>query len=217
MAGDNRKEFIFVGLGNPGKQYEMTRHNIGNLVVQSLAKSQGLAFKDESRFQAQVTKGVVDNVKVHLVLPTTYMNESGVAVRRYIDFFKLDPQAVVVVSDDIDLPFGHMRLRESGSAGTHNGLKSVEKHIGTQKYPRLRMGIGAGHQSQELASHVLSRFDSDEAATLDSFVDKGVNVLLRIVREEMTSIMNDVNRKVNKKQKTDLLQVEGQEKNNDSR
>jgi len=215
VAEKTREEFIFVGLGNPGKEYEMTRHNIGNLVVQSLAQKRGMTFKDESRFQAQVSKGVVDGVKVHLVLPMTYMNESGQAVRRYIDFFKLSPKAVIVVSDDVDLPFGQMRIKESGSAGTHNGLKSVQKHLGTQDYSRLRMGIGSGHESQELSSHVLSRFNGDEAATLDSFVDGGVNVLMRITREEITSIMNDVNRKVNKKQKTNLLQVEGQENNND--
>ncbi len=217
MVESNAKQFLFVGLGNPGKQYESTRHNIGYLVVEDLARKHGMTFKEESRFEAMVAKGHVDQIKTHLILPTTYMNESGRAVRRYLDFFKLDPEQVIVISDDIDLPFGKMRLREAGSPGTHNGLKSVEKHLGTKKYPRLRMGIGAGHANQELASHVLSRFNAEEAITLDAFIDRGCSVLERMTREDTLNIMNDVNRKVNKKQKTDLLQNEGQEKQDDSR
>lgn len=201
MADEDTKQFIYVGLGNPGKEYEKTRHNIGNLVLRAFADNQGFLFKSDSRFKAEIAKGEINGVKIHCLFPTTYMNESGVAVRKYIDFFKINSSRVVVISDDVDLPFGQIRLKTAGGAGTHNGLKSVEKHLTTQNYPRLRMGIGLGYKDQDLADHVLSRFNAEEAATLDSFIKQGASVLVRLINEDIALVMNDVN----KKQKTDFL------------
>lgn len=217
MAGEEQKQFVFVGLGNPGKKYEMTRHNIGYLVVKSYAQKQGWPLKDEARFEGQASKGALDNAKVHLLLPTTYMNESGRAVRKYLDFYKLSAQQVVVVTDDMDLPFGTMRFKASGSAGTHNGLKSIEKHLGTQRYARLRMGIGDKGVFQDAADYVLGRFSAEEAQTLDAFLESAVNVLQRLPSEETGRIMTDVNKKVKQDNKTDLLHGEGQEIHNESK
>lgn len=190
----------------------MTRHNIGFITLEAFAHLHGWSFKDESRFEARAVKGQVGDTKVHLLMPQTYMNDSGRSVRRYLDFFKMTPDQVVVVVDDVDIPFGMIRIRESGSAGGHNGLKSIQRQIGTQKYVRLRMGIGEKkHEQQDLADHVLSRFTSEETTALGSFVKDGVATLLRMTREEMPAIMNDVNKKVKKNK--DLPQ--GEQENND--
>lgn len=213
MVDGKDNQLLIVGLGNPGRKYEMTRHNIGFITLEAFAHMHGWSFKDESRFEAKATKGQVGDVKVHLLMPQTYMNDSGRAVRRYIDFFKMTPEQVVVVVDDVDIPFGMVRLRESGSAGGHNGLKSLQKHLGTQKYLRMRMGIGEKrHAQQDLADHVLSRFTSEETTALGSFIENGVATLMRMTREEISSIMNDVNKKV-KEKKIDLPQ--GEQENND--
>ncbi|MEM1283121.1 MAG: aminoacyl-tRNA hydrolase [Chlamydiota bacterium] len=211
MIDGKENQLLIVGLGNPGRKYEMTRHNIGFIILEAIAHLHGWRFKDESRFEGKAVKGQVGDTKVHLLMPQTYMNESGRSVRRYLDFFKMTPEQVVVVVDDVDIPFGMVRLRESGGAAGHNGLKSIQKHIGTQKYLRMRMGIGEKrHAQQDLADHVLSRFTSEETTVLGSFVEKGVATLLRVTHEEISAVMNDVNKKVKKK---DLPQ--GEQENND--
>lgn len=142
--------WIFVGLGNPGPLYEMTRHNMGFLVVRAFAQRQGWIFKEDKRFKALIVRGFIDGILVHLLLPTTYMNLSGMAVRRYLDFFKLAHDRLVVVTDDIALSFGRLRVKTMGSAGGHNGLKSVEAYLGTSRYIRLKMGIG--HPGEKVLS-----------------------------------------------------------------
>lgn len=204
------KNIVLVGLGNPGKKYELTRHNIGALLIKTFAQTYGWNLKQEGRFEAEVASGQIGEWKVHILLPTTYMNESGRAVRRYMDFYRLTPQNIVAVADDVELPFTMIRLRPSGSAGGHNGLKSVEKYIGTQEYLRLRMGVGEKRQTEELADHVLGRFSSQEIADLPEFIDRGAHTLLRLLKEDVHTIMNDVNKKV-KNNKEDPLQ-EGLEK-----
>lgn len=201
MTYSDQKYFVFVGLGNPGVQYEMTRHNLGYLVVQAFAARVGWHFKDDKRLNALVTKGLIDGTVVHLLLPTTYMNVSGLAVRRYLDFFKLEATRVVVVTDDIALPFGQLRLKTMGSTGGHNGLKSVEAHLGTAHYIRLRMGIG--HPGERvLANYVLEPFNREELEQLKVFVDRGVEVLTRLLKESVSQLMNTVNTKP--QQKADL-------------
>lgn len=212
MIETTRKQLVVIGLGNPGKKYETTRHNVGFMVLHAFAALMGWSYKEEKRFDAQVVKGQIDDVIVHLLLPLTYMNESGRAVRRYLDFYRLNAGDVFVVSDDVDQPLGSMRLRLEGSAGGHNGLKSLEKHLGTRNYPRLRIGVGAKLPMQDLADHVLSQFNSQEVEQLGQVIDQGVKVVLRMVRQEsVASIMNDVNKKV-KTNKPGLSAQEGQEK-----
>lgn len=186
------QQFVFVGLGNPGSLYELTRHNLGYLVVKALARRMGWHFKEEKRFNAFVAKGLVGNHVLHLLLPTTYMNLSGVSVRQYLDFFKLSIKNLVIVTDDIALPFGQLRLKTMGSAGGHNGLKSIESHLGTTEYIRLRMGIG--HPGEKfLADYVLDPFTKEELEHLVMFIDRGADVLEDLVKKEISKVMNTVN------------------------
>ena len=193
------KQIVIVGLGNPGKDYALTRHNLGYLVVQSLAHTHGWVFKDEKTFHATVAKGKIGPITVHLMLPLTYMNESGLAVRRYLDYYKLRSQQVLIVVDDIDLPYGEMRVRMTGSPGGHNGLKSIQAHLGTQNYVRLRMGIGRQQQHETLAEYVLDTFSPEERLGLASFLEKGADVAKRLANEEVSAVMNSVNTKLENK------------------
>jgi peptidyl-tRNA hydrolase, PTH1 family len=152
-----------------------------------------------------VARGQCDDATVHLILPTTYMNNSGIAVRRYLDYFKLMPQQLVVVVDDVALPFGEMRLRGEGSSGGHNGLKSLTEHLATSHYARLRMGIGSnmGHPQSHpegqpegympLADYVLSDFSTSEVGQLEEFIDRGTQVLMRLIKEPIAIVMNAIN------------------------
>src|SRR5262249_28081159 len=145
-----------------------------------------------------------DEATVHLILPTTYMNNSGIAVRRYLDYFKLTPQQLVVVVDDVVLPFGEMRLRAEGSSGGHNGLKSITEHLATSHYARLRMGIGSniGHPQGPsegyvpLADYVLSDFTTSEVGKLEEFINRGTQILMRLVKEPIATVMNNINGKI---------------------
>lgn len=200
---------LIVGLGNPGKKYEGTRHNIGNFVVQWLAHKMGWTWKEDKRFQALVAKGQVEvspeeNVQLHLLLPMTYMNESGRALRLYMDYYRLTNEQVLVVTDDIALPFGTLRLRLKGSSGGHNGLKSIANHLKTEEYLRLRLGVGAPpgdwtRREDLLEDYVLSSFSRREQEKLDVFVESAVVALERLMREDVFRVMNDVNVKTPKK------------------
>lgn len=183
---------LIVGLGNPGRAYEMTRHNIGFLVVEAFARKYGLGLKPDSRFLGTIAKGQVREVNVHLLMPATYMNESGRAVRKYCDYFKITPEQLIVISDDISLDFERMRLRERGSSGGHNGHKSLQSCLGTTQYARLKMGVGTDRR-KDLSDHVLGRFSRSEEERLDLFVEKAVDVVSRWLDEDIDAVMNDSN------------------------
>lgn len=204
---------VFVGLGNPGSKYEKTRHNIGYMVLKDFARKEGWSFKEEMRFNALIAKGRIGNATVHLLLPTTYMNLSGMAVRPYLDFFKIGPDSLVVVSDDVALPFGQIRLRSMGSPGGHNGLKSIEAHLGTSQYARLKMGVGSPEGNQDLADFVLAPFGVEEVAALGAFIDRGTQVLRRMLDDTLSNVMNAINAKP-----IDLTKppVTGEEKRNET-
>jgi PTH1 family peptidyl-tRNA hydrolase len=170
---------LIVGLGNPGREYEMTRHNMGCMVVQGLAKAHGASFKRVPKFEAQHAVAVIEGVEVDLLLPETYMNESGRSVARFLLFFKRAVEQVVVVVDDIALPFSVMRYRPQGSAGGHNGLKSIEAALCTQEYARLRVGIGRGVHN--LADHVLGRFTEEEVQALPACIAESVRYLEQLI------------------------------------
>lgn len=161
----------------------MTRHNFGELVVRAIAAKRGWVFKEEKRFHGLVASGFIDDQHVYLLIPTTYMNDSGRAVRALLDFYKLSAADAILICDDIALEFGTMRLRKEGSPGGHNGLKSVELHLGSQQYIRLRMGIGRGEPEQPLVDWVLDPFSSDEIAALPALLDKGAEAVKLLVRE----------------------------------
>lgn len=192
---------IFVGLGNPGKKYAMTRHNLGFMVVEAFAKRQGWHFKDENRLLASVTGGKVGETLVMLIKPLTYMNESGVSLRRVLNYYELNEQHVAIVSDDKAIEFGSLRLREKGSPGGHNGLKSIEAELGTRHYIRLRMGIGSPEEKKiadedTLKDFVLSPFDKVEREKLEAFIERGADVLFKLLKAKLSDVMNEVNVKI---------------------
>ncbi len=209
MVASSRQKLLCIGLGNPGKNYALTRHNLGFMVAEEFAQELGLSWQDDKRFNARVAKGILNDTAVDLLLPLTYMNISGWSVRHYLDYYKLTAHQIVVICDDIALPFGQLRMRCQGSAGGHNGIKSVIAYLGTDEFTRLRMGIGmsvdeknGGHlqgqppHKQPLADYVLSNFTAAEAAALDEFVKRGAAVLRSLTIETVTQVMNQINTKL---------------------
>ncbi|MBE6662249.1 MAG: aminoacyl-tRNA hydrolase [Ruminococcaceae bacterium] len=158
--------YLVVGLGNPGAQYTTTRHNAGFLALDYLCEKYG-ARTDRARFKALVGEATVGGVRVLLMRPQTYMNHSGEAVSEAMRFYKLDASHVIVISDDISLEPGRLRVRRKGSAGGHNGLKSLNEHLGTDEYPRIKMGVGKKPNPEyDLADWVLSHFSDEELTSL---------------------------------------------------
>ena len=182
---------LIVGLGNPGCEYEHTRHNVGFQVVEELAKSYRVTLKNHSKWKARAAKIADIGDGVLLAEPTTFMNLSGWAVREMAAFHKLSPSDVLVVVDDADLPLGRLRLRTSGSAGGHNGLKSVIQELGTIEFPRLRVGVG--RQPGELKPHVLGRFSVEEKTQIDAAVKRAADAAELFAKESILAAMNRFN------------------------
>ena len=183
---------IVTGLGNPGRDYENTRHNIGFMVLKELARRHNPP-AGRSRFRAEIFEFFLGSEKVVLVAPQTFMNLSGVAVQQVMNWYKADLDDLLVVYDDLDLPFGQLRVRASGSAGGHNGLKSIIQELGSQQVPRLRVGIGRGPGTA--VAHVLSRFNPDDAKALPDVVARAADMVELWIRNDLTTTMNEANRK----------------------
>jgi peptidyl-tRNA hydrolase, PTH1 family len=162
---------LIVGLGNPGKEYADTRHNVGFRVVDELARRYGLTFGKKER-KAIIATGVIDGKKVILAKPQTFMNLSGEAVRALVDFYKIEPANILVISDDIDIPLGTVRMRKSGGAGGQGGMKSVIQHLGTQDFNRLRFGVSRPPGKMQTKDYVLGAFQGDEAILASQVVDR---------------------------------------------
>jgi PTH1 family peptidyl-tRNA hydrolase len=183
---------IVVGLGNPGREYAATRHNIGFMVINRLARvAAGGPVK--RRFRSEIVEGLLDGEKLVLVAPQTYMNLSGHAVREVVNWYHAPLNDLLIVADDIDLPFGTLRMRARGSAGGHNGLASVIEQLGTQEVTRLKIGIGRGPGVAR--SHVLSRFSPEEEAALPEIIERAVKGVQLWAKEGVIAAMNEVNRK----------------------
>lgn len=193
LIAETINQYLVVGLGNPGKQYALTRHNIGYLVVQELAALKSWSWKEDKGFSAQIAKGKIEDKMVHLLLPLTYMNESGRAVKSYMKMHQLNVAHLIIVVDDVALDFGQMRIRLSGSSGGHNGLKSIQNHLQTLDYLRLRIGIGPQQLDLPLADYVLDTFSSSELKKLPNVVQGGVNAVLRLIAEDPATVMNSIN------------------------
>ncbi len=189
--------FLVVGLGNPGLRYQRTRHNIGFMVLDELADALGISFKKESRFSGEAAKGRYKDGEIYMLKPMTYMNASGEAIERVMQYYKWNIAQLLVISDDVELPFGTMRLRLSGSHGGHNGLKSITSHLKSDGYKRLKMGVrGANGRGQmDLADYVLATFALDEETKLKDFIQKGREAVFRLMHEEPLSVMNEVNQR----------------------
>ena len=178
-----------VGLGNPGREYAGTRHNVGFDVVDEVARRWGVRLRP---WKSVADVAVVAGRDVVLVEPKTFMNLSGDAVNRIASFHKIDPADVLVVLDEVQLPLGRLRIRRSGSAGGHNGLKSIIQHVGDQ-FPRLRIGVGRGDPQWDLADHVLSRFTRDERDAAAQAIATAADAVELIVAEGVESAMNRFN------------------------
>lgn len=196
MPESRNFDLVIVGLGNPGEDYTHTRHNIGERAVKALAESLGVKFHEDRRLKLEVAKGMCHDRRVVMLFPTAYMNLSGESLKPFVDYYKIAPSEVIVVCDDVDLPVGFLRLRKAGSPGGHNGLKSIEKCLGTQEYARLKIGVGAKREQQDLADHVLSRFTSEEALALPQVIQNAVSILKRLANEEIDKVINDINQRV---------------------
>lgn len=184
---------IIVGLGNPGRQYANTRHNAGWMVLDELARRAG-APSPRTRMQAEISEVRYKDYRLVLVKPQTYMNESGKSVSQILNWYKVDPDEMLVVVDDLDLPFGRIRLRPGGSPGGHNGLKSIDRDIGTTEYPRLRIGIGRpNHPSGRAIGHVLGAFSPEEKAEADKVFGAATDAIDMWLDDGILATMNAIN------------------------
>lgn len=183
--------YIIVGLGNPGKKYENTRHNMGFLAIDLLADKYGIEV-NKLKFKSLVGEGRIAGEKVLLVKPQTYMNLSGEAVRAALDFYKEDSQNLIVIYDDLDIPTGTMRIRKKGSPGTHNGMRNIKQHIQTDDFPRIRIGIGSERKG-DLIDYVIGSISKNEQMLLDEALNKAAEGAAAIVEKGIEKAMNEYN------------------------
>ncbi len=186
--------YIIAGLGNPGSQYENTRHNAGFRVMDILADRMGILI-EEKKHKALCGRGVLEGQKVILLKPQTFMNASGESIRAAADFYKAEPEEVLVVYDDISLEPGQLRIRAKGSAGGHNGMKNIIAHLGTQEFPRVKVGIGEKPKGMDLADYVLSRFSKGEQELMDQAFKEAADAVAVILGQGIEPAMNQFNAK----------------------
>ena len=198
--------FLIAGLGNPGRQYEKTRHNMGFDTIDELIERHripqgGIAHK------AMYGKGMIAGEKVLAVKPLTYMNLSGEAIREYVNYYKMDPETeLIVIYDDIDLEPGQIRIRKKGSAGGHNGIKSIIAQIGTQNFYRIKVGVGAKPKGWDLADYVRGRFSSEERELVDKAICDAADAVEMILKDGIEVAMNHYNGAAKKKKVTENKQ-----------
>lgn len=183
---------LIVGLGNPGKAYDGTRHNIGFAAVEKFARKHGLEFKKQLKFKGSLATGKVGEDSVILLMPLTFMNLSGEAVVLVMHYFQIDLSRLLILTDDVALALGQLRIRINSSSGGHNGLKSIEQCLQTDRYPRLRIGVGDREQG-DLADHVLSQFSEGEEKLVPGVLDRVVQAVEIWLDKGLTSAMNFAN------------------------
>ena len=188
--------FVIVGLGNPSKEYENTRHNIGFDTIDAIADKYHIQVA-ELKHKAKIGKGYIGGDKVILAKPLTFMNLSGESVRAIIDYYKVDVETeLVVISDDISLLPGQLRIRKRGSAGGHNGLKNIIQHVGGDNFQRIRMGVGEKPKEYDLVDWVLGHFNKEDRKAVDEAIQKSVQAVEIILTDGADAAMNEFNRKV---------------------
>ena len=187
--------YIIAGLGNPGKQYDMTRHNIGFEVIDYMAENLGVKV-NKLKFKALYGEAKIGMEKVLLVKPQTYMNLSGDSIRDVANFYKIPPENIIIINDDIAIEAGRLRIRAKGSAGGHNGLKSIIYQLNSDSFPRIRVGVGAPkHEDYDLADFVLGRFTKDEIPVLEDAIIRASKAAEEIIKNSVDSAMNKFNTK----------------------
>ena len=189
---------IIVGLGNPGSKYSGTRHNIGFMALERMASSAGFTFRQQTKLHGLAAETGVGDQRLRLLMPQTYMNDSGRSIRAALDWYGFAPEQLLVLVDDMDIPLGRLRLRAQGGAGGHNGLRSTIQHLGSQVFPRLRIGIGAPAENPEerrakTVSHVLGSFSQSEQTSVDAVLDGVLEAVVRIQRLGLDRAGNWIN------------------------
>ena len=185
---------LIVGLGNPTAQYAGTRHNVGFDVIDRLAEQYNIGV-DTLKHKGAYGKGKIEGQSVILLKPMTFMNLSGESVSAVANYYKIEAQDIIVIYDDINLDVGRLRIREKGSAGGHNGIKNIIAHLGTDMFPRIRVGVGMKPKKMDLADYVLSRFSEDERATMEQEYEWACDAVALMVRDDIAKAMNDYNGK----------------------
>ncbi|MDE7016617.1 MAG: aminoacyl-tRNA hydrolase [Lachnospiraceae bacterium] len=190
--------YIIVGLGNPGRKYENTRHNVGFMVIDELAGKFSIAVS-EKKHKANIGKGIIGGEKAILVKPQTFMNLSGESVREIIDYYKIEEKTeLIVISDDISLDVGTLRIRKKGSAGGHNGLKNIILHLGHDEFQRIKIGVGKKPEEYDLVDYVLGHFDRDDIGQIAESVKKAAEAVEAMIIDGTDSAMNQFNKKAEK-------------------
>ena len=187
--------YLIVGLGNPGREYDKTRHNAGFDTLDVLADMLNTSV-EEKKFKGLYGRGLIGGEKVILLKPQTFMNLSGGPVQEMAAYFKIDPESeLIIIQDDIDLEPGQLRIRKQGSAGGHNGLKDIIGRLGTQKFMRVKIGVGAKPKGWNLADHVLGRFSSGDRKLVDEAIEFAADAVEKIITDGPDAAMNEYNRK----------------------
>lgn len=184
--------FVVIGLGNPGKDYTNTRHNAGFDTIDILAKRNNISI-NKIKFKSVYGEGKIGNEKVMLVKPQTFMNNSGICVREIIQYYKLPVENIIIVVDDIDIDFASIRVKMKGSAGSHNGLKSIIYHLQDDQFPRVKIGVGKKYANQDLADFVLSRFSKEERTEIEATILTAAEAAETIIIEDINKAMNKFN------------------------
>ena len=192
--------YIIAGLGNPGQPYEGTRHNAGFDVIDVLAEAYNISV-DYRKNRALIGKGIIEGQKVILAKPQTYMNLSGESIRGLVDYYKVDEESeLIVIYDDVSLDPGQIRIRKKGSAGGHNGIKSIIAHLGTEVFPRVKVGVGQKPRQYDLADYVLGHFSSEEREQMAEGYRHAAEAVKYMVTDRVDEAMNEYNRKVRPKE-----------------
>lgn len=185
---------IIAGLGNPTRKYEDTRHNTGFMAIDQVAKDYNIAI-ESCKFKALCGQGYIEGQKVLLLKPQTYMNLSGESIREAADFYKVEPEDIIIIFDDISLAPGQMRIRKKGSAGGHNGIKSIIAHLGSQDFPRIKVGVGEKPSGWDLADYVLGRFSPEDREKVDTCCKDVSDAVSLMVTDRTDVAMNKYNKK----------------------
>lgn len=174
---------MIVGLGNPGSKYEKTKHNIGFMAIDNIVKNLDVTFTDDKNFKAQIGSTFINHEKVYFVKPTTFMNNIGIAVKALLTYYNIDITDLIVIYDDLDMEVSKLRLRSKGSAGGHNGIKSIIAHIGTQEFNRIKVGIGRPLKGMTVINHVMGQFNTEDNIAISLTLDRVVNAVKFYLQE----------------------------------
>lgn len=174
---------MIVGLGNPGSKYEKTKHNIGFMAIDNIVNNLDVTFTDDKNFKAQIGSTFINHEKVYFVKPTTFMNNSGIAVKALLTYYNIDITDLIVIYDDLDMEVSKLRLRSKGSAGGHNGIKSIIAHIGTQEFNRIKVGIGRPLKGMTVINHVMGQFNTEDNIAISLTLDRVVNAVKFYLQE----------------------------------